>query len=755
MKNTPPYLDPQRPITERVADLMSRMTLEEKVGQMCQYLLPEDAFRATPRTGSSSCGQPAEDIVADSDDSTMRYDAEERKSVAAMIAKGQIGSILSVTDPVLVNQAQALTEESRLKIPLLFGIDAIHGNAMHAGATVFPAPIGLAASWDTDLVRRVARATAEEVRSCNLHWTFSPNVDVLRDGRWGRAGETFGEDPYLVGQMGIAMTEGYQTADETDTYVMACAKHYIAGGEPNNGLNFAAMDMSERSLREVYLPPFADAVTAGVDTVMAAHNEVNGVPCHGNHYLLTEILREQLGFEGFIVSDFTDISRLFTLHKVATSIQDADRQAVEAGIDMHMHGPGFLDEVIDLVEGGILAQDQVDRAVSKILDAKFRVGLFENRYVDVDPQTTGLSTTAHQALALESARKSIVLLKNERALLPINPEIRRIFVTGPNANSQALLGDWAMEQPEDNVVTVLRGVRRATGYHTAVDFLDCGSLLSISEDAIRAAAQQATVADVAVVVVGENPLRTAPDKTEGENVPRSSLALPGKQHELVEAVIRSGTPTVVVLINGRPQAIPWIADHAAAIVEAFHPGMQGGQAIADVLFGATNPGGRLPYTVPRSVGQIRAIYNHRPGDYFRSYQDIPNAPLYPFGFGLSYTTFTYADLVAPKSVQTGDDIEVKVTVANTGARSGDEVVIVTLHDRYASVTRPVQEVVAFQRVTLAAGESTTVHFVIEARQMSLYNRNMMRVIEPGAFGMTVGTLHTTIEVLGEEPYALP
>jgi beta-glucosidase len=744
-----PYLDPGLPVQDRVKDLLERMTLEEKVGQMCQYLLPD--LPLIPQAGPTPEPASGEDTAAtmvggDTDDSTMHYTEASQQTVPSLIAQGLIGSILSETDPERLNEAQALAEQSRLGIPLLLGIDAIHGNAMHRGATVFPAPIGLAATWDTDLVTRVAKATAREMHACNLHWTFSPNVDVLRDGRWGRSGETFGEDPYLVGRMGVAMVRGYQDEESPEHYVMACAKHYIAGGEPPNGLNFAAMDLSERGLREVFLPPFADAVAAGVDTVMAAHNEVNGVPCHGNHYLLTEVLRDELGFDGFIVSDWTDVARLFTLHHVATSIQDADRMAVEAGIDMHMHGPGFLEPIVELVEAGELGEERIDAAVARILEAKFRLGLFENRYVDPDATLDILGAAAHRELALESARESVVLLTNVDGVLPLNKELTRIFVTGPNADNQTILGDWSVAQPDEEVVTILQGIRNLVRDGTVVDYLDCGTILEIDDDAIESSGDRARVAEIAIVVAGENPLRYTPDKTEGENVARTDLGLAGRQRELIETVVASGTPTIVVLVNGRPLSVTWVAEHAAALVEAFHPGTLGGQAVAEVLFGETNPSGRLPYTVPRSVGQLRAVYNHRPGDYFRQYQLTPNAPLFPFGHGLSYTTFDYETITVPKTVKAGEDVTIEVTVSNTGKRAGDDVVIGYLHDDFAGVTRPVKEVVAFKRIHLEAGESRTVTLTIKADQLALYDVEMSRVVEPGDFTLYIGseTAHFTV-----------
>ena len=735
----PPYLNPDLPVETRVEDLLRRMTLEEKVGQMCQYLLPAiplDLPEEALRPDLQRTGDPRR--LTDGDDSTPHYSPEDERSVPALLAAGLIGSILSETDPERLNAAQALALRSRLKIPLLFGIDAIHGHAMHRGSTVFPAPIGLAATWDPDLVTRVAKATAREMRACNLHWTFSPNVDVLRDGRWGRSGETFGEDPYLVSRLGVAMVRGYQDENDPPNRVLACAKHYIAGGEPPNGLNFAAMDLSERGLREVFLPPFAAAVEAGVATVMAAHNEVNGVPCHGNRYLLTEVLRHELGFEGFVVSDWTDVARLHTLHHVATSLQDADRLAVLAGIDMHMHGPGFLEPVVAMVRDEKLPEARINEAVRRILAAKFRLGLFEHPFVDPGEAVSLLASDEHRALALEAARKSIVLLKNEGGILPLDEKVGRIFLTGPQADSQMILGDWSVEQPAEHVITILEGIQAQVGADTVVDYLPSGGVLSISDEIITTAGTRAAQADIAIVVVGENPLRYMEDKTEGENVARADLDLPGRQQALVEAVVSSGTPTVVVLINGRPLSVSWIAEHAAALLEAFHPGMLGGQAIAEVLFGTVNPSGRLPYTVPRTVGQLRAVYNHRAADYFRHYRLTPNEPLFPFGFGLSYTAFRYESVEVPEKILVGDDVPVAVTVTNTGNRAGDEVIIVYLRDDYAMVTRPVKEVAAFCRVHLASGETRRVELTISADRLALYDQAMQRVIEPGTFRVLVG-----------------
>ncbi len=728
-----PYLNAQLPIEDRVNDLLQRMTLEEKVGQMCQYVFPKDV---------SVSGDPP---AADADDFSVQYTSEERQVIPDLIRRGCIGSILSETDPERLNALQRLASNSRLGVPLLFATDAIHGNAMHTGSAVYPAPISLAATWDCDLAERIARATALELRASNLHWTFSPNVDVARDGRWGRFGETFGEDPYLIGELGKAMVRGYQgDLSNPNEQVLACAKHFIAGGEPPNGINIASMDLSERALREVFLPPFQAAVEAGVETVMAAHNDVNGIPCHGNFYLMTEVLRDELGFKGFIVSDWTDIPRLFTLHRVATSVKEADRMAVESGIDMHMHGPGFLEPICEEVRAGTLPEFVIDAAARRILTAKFRLGLFE--HLQVEPPPTPVRPE-NQALALEAARKSIILLRNEDQLLPLSPTRGPILVTGPNAHNQSILGDWVMPQPPENIVTVLDGIRALAGSGTAVTYYDCGDLLAIGEEQIQQAAQMAAQAAVAVVVVGENPLRYTKTKTEGENVDRSDLDLPGQQLQLVQAIAATGTPVVMVLVNGRPLSIPWVEGHIPAIVEALHPGMQGGQAVAEVLFGVTNPSGRLPFTVPYTVGQIRAIYNHRPSDYFRKYRLTPNEPLYPFGFGLSYTRFAYSHLQVPAQVISGEPAPVQVEVTNIGDRAGDEAVLLYLHDSYSSVTTPVRQIQGFQRVHLEPGQTQTVHFTLQPDQLALYNARMQRVIEPGEFEIYVADQTAAFEVV--------
>ncbi len=443
------YLNPEAPVNERVVDLMARMSLEEKVGQMCQFVSPSHMKAAE--------GNLSPEEIRKSDAHGF-YPGIHSSDILEMIQQGKIGSFLHVENIEEANELQKMADSSRLRIPLLMGIDAIHGHGMYKdGSTIFPSPITLASSWDTSLVKKISQATAKEMRATGYHWTFSPMVEVSRDARWGRIGETFGEDPWLVGLMGRAMVQGYQEKDfSKPTNVIACSKHFVGGSEPVNGLNFAPLDVSERQLREIWLKPYKMTAEAGVYTFMAAHNEIFDVPCHANSFILTDVLKKEWGFNGFVVSDWTDVKRLHTLHKIAESVKEADKLAVNAGIDMHMHGPGFYDEVIELVTEGKIPEQRIDEAVKAILYAKFQLGLFENRYVDHKKAEKVVLSKEHKQLALEATRKSIVLLKNN-GILPLSKEPRKIFITGPNANNQTVVGDWVLQQPDENIITLLEG----------------------------------------------------------------------------------------------------------------------------------------------------------------------------------------------------------------------------------------------------------------------------------------------------------
>jgi beta-glucosidase len=729
------YKDPQKPVEERVADLLSRMTLEEKVAQMCQYVGPEHIRESIARTKGEK--------IAKNDDAQGFYQNLSVNDLLKMTENGMVGSFLHVVTVEESNQLQRLALKSRLQIPLIIGIDAIHGNAMVSGTTVYPTPITMASSFDTVLVRKSSIETAFEMRATGSQWTFMPNLDVARDARWGRIGETFGEDPYLVSRMGVAMIKGFQGDNlNGKNTVLACMKHLIAGSEPSNGTNAAPMDVSERTLREVFLPPYKAAIQeAKVWTGMAAHNELNGIPCHGDKWLLDDIIRKEYNFKGFIVSDWMDIERMSDLHRYAPTFEDAFYESVVAGVDMHMHGPGYLEGVVKLVKSGRLSEKQIDLACSRILETKFRLGLFENPFGDEKEYPKILFNNTHQQTALELAEKSIVLLKNEGNLLPLDfSRFNNIFVTGPNANNQSILGDWALRQPDENVITLLEGIQQVAGAEK-VSFYDYGSdVRSTDATKITEAVTMARKADVAIVVVGENPLRYMRNqKTTGENLDRMTLDLLGQQDELVEQIRKTGIPVIVVLVGGRPLTINRIAENVPAIVQAWEPGSMGGLALANILSGKVNPSGKLPVTIPRHVGQIQMIYNHKPSQYFHPYIDGPSTPLFPFGFGLSYNLFEFSDLTVDKTVASKNStFRVSCTVTNTGKQAGTEIVQLYIRDEYSSVTRPVKELKDFARVELKPGECKSVSFCVTPDKLAFYDRNMNYVVERGDFEIMVG-----------------
>lgn len=726
----PDYQNPALSAEARTDDLLARMTLVEKVGQMCQFVGIEH-IKKTEKHLSLAEMQAG--------DAHGIYPDLHSSKIPGLIERGEIGSFLHVKNPAEANELQSHAAKGRLGIPLLIGIDAIHGNGLVSGSTIYPTPLTMASSWNLDLVRRANVETAREMRANGAQWAFTPNVDIARDARWGRVGETFGEDTHLVAEMGVAVIEGFQQGDFTGHEKgIATAKHFVAGGDPINGLNLSPMDVSLRSLRQDYFPPFAKAVDAGVFSFMAAHNEINGVPAHANRFLFTDVLRGEWGFEGFVVSDWLDIERLNTMHRVAESQKEAVYQSVDAGLDMHMHGPDFLEPLVVLVEEGRISEARIDEAVRPILLAKFRLGLFERAIVDLDDAKASMFTAEHQATALELARQGIVLLKNEDDILPLAASTR-VFVIGPNADSHAILGDWVFEQPEENVTTVVEGLR-AVGAAT-IDFYDVGDRVKqIDEKHFAAARRRARTADVAIVVVGENALRqNHKGKTGGENVGRSSIGLFGRQLELVQAVHASGTPTIVVLVNNRPLAEPWIADNVAAVIEAWEPGALGGRALAEILFGKVNPSGKLPITIPYSAGHIQSIYNHKPSALVRRYVDAPTRNLWEFGDGLSYTEFAYSSLQLSRSTIASDEsLVASVIVTNVGDRTGDEVVQLYLRDDFSRVTRPVKELKGFERISLAAGEARRVEFEITPETLAYYDLDMEWRVEPGDFTVMVG-----------------
>ena len=730
-----PYLDSDLDVKKRVEDLMNRMTLYEKACQMNQFVGLEHMKKAEKDLSP-------EDMKKS--DAQGFYKGVFSEDVKQMIINGQIGSFLHVITAKEANYLQQLASKSKLKIPLLIGIDAIHGNALYRGATVYPSPITIASTWDENNSYDVGIQTALEMRSTGSHWAFTPNIDVMRDARWGRVGETFGEDPYLVTQMGTAMINGLQQGDFTGTKkVIACAKHLIAGSEPINGLNLSPMDISERTLNEIYLPPYKSAVDAGVFSIMAAHNEVNGVPSHSNKKLMTNIIRNEWGFDGFYVSDWLDIERLETLHKVARNFKEAVYLAVDAGIDMHMHGPNFPELVVELVNEGVLSEERVNYACSKILEAKFKLGLFENRFVDEDDISKKIFNQHHTETALKLARQGIVLLKNNDVLPLVSPKNskNKILVTGPNANNQSILGDWHSAQPDENVYTVFEGIKKiGTEMGYLVDYHNSNeNIKRISEKDISKTIEIANEYDLIVLVVGDNSMRYKwNQKTAGENTARAELNLAGKQLELAMRLKESGKNIIVVYVNGRPISEPWISENINAIIEAWEPGSYGGLAVAEIMFGKINPSGKLPLTVARSVGQLKMFYNHKHSMYFRDYAMQTNKPLYSFGFGLSYTKF---DISTPKlnsSKFKKGILSVLVNVKNVGEISGDEIVQLYISDKYSSITRPVKELKAYQRVSLKPGESKEIVFELNKSAFAYYDSEMNYIVDAGDFDILVG-----------------
>ena len=723
------YLDSNYSDQERVEDLLTRMTLEEKVAQMCQYV-------GLNYLSSENESSLTEEIL--NSDSKASYKGFLKKDIAQMVVDGKIGSFLHVLEPQESNILQALALKSRLKIPLIIGIDAIHGNGMVKGTTVYPSPITISSSFTDTLAYQVGIQTAKEIRAAGSHWAFTPNIDVLRDPRWGRVGETFGEDPLLVSNMGSSMIKGLQETNK----VIACAKHFIAGSEPVNGLNASPMDISDRNMREIYLKPFKKAVESGVYSVMAAHNELNGIPCHMNKYLMTDILREELQFKGFIVSDWMDIERIHTLHKIAENNKDASFLSVDAGMDMHMHGPYFLEHVVELVKENKISEKRIDESVRKILLAKIKLGLFENPFIDLEELDNKIFTKEHKNTSLEIARKSIVLLKNSNRTLPINFEKKnRILVTGPNANNHSILGDWTKPQPEENVVTIFEGIEKIgsqKGFE--VDFFDSNSdILNISENDILSTVDIAKDYDYVFVVVGDNSLRHLnKKKTAGENMARSKINLAGNQLKLVKSLEKLTNKLVVVYVNGKPIAEPWIEDNIDAIIEAWEPGSFGGQAVGEIIFGDVNPSGKLPLTFPRSVGQLQMVYNHKPSQYFHKYAQEKITPLYPFGHGLSYSEFVYSNLVVKKSTIKDSTINISFSLTNESEFEGEEVVQLYFRDSYSSVTRPIKELLDYKRISMKPNESKQIYFNIPIKKLAFYDINMKNCVEKGNFEFMVG-----------------
>ena len=725
------YKNTKAPIEKRVEDLLGRMTLEEKVGQMNQFVGLEYLKENRANINGGDALNKNENVY---------YPSVSLDQIAQWTSQGIIGSYLQIFTVEEANYLQTLAMKSRLKIPILFGIDAIHGNAMCANNTVYPTNIGMACSFDTDMAYKVARQTAEEMRATNLHWAFNPNVEVARDARWGRVGETYGEDPYLVSLMGAATVCGYQRNLNTNQDVLACIKHFVAGSEPLCGKNVSPADLSERTLREVFFPPFKKGVDAGALSLMVAHNELNGIPCHSNSWLMENVLRKEWKFQGFIVSDWMDVEHLYEVHHTAENLKEAYYQAIMNGLDMHMQGIHWQEMVTELVKEGRIPMSRIDESVRRILMTKFKLGLFEHPYANAKDVKKVCMSAEHMNTALEAARNSIVLLKND-GILPLQADkYKRVLVTGINADSQNILGDWSLEQG-DKVSTVLKGLRQVAP-NTEFDFVDQGiNPKTMTAERVNEAVEHAKNCDLNIVVAGEYMIRAHwNDRSDGENSDRSDLNLVGLQEELIEKLAATGKPTILILINGRPMSTEWAANNLPALVEAWAPGICGGQAIAEILYGKVNPSAKLAITVPRTVGQIQMIYNKKPSADYHPFVCSNDTPLFPFGFGKSYTTYEYKNLKLDASTtsRTGT-VTATVEITNTGNQEGVEIAQLYIHDKYSSVTRPVKELKDFSRVSLKPGETKEVSFRITPDKLAFYDQQMNYIVEPGEFEVLVGS----------------
>jgi len=715
-----------------VSELMKKMTVDEKIGQLNLVTAGEVTTGATASTG-----------------------------VEAKIAAGQIGGIFSMTTPKKIRAAQELAvNKTRLKIPMIFGLDVIHGYK-----TTFPIPLGLSATWDIPLIEKTARIAAQEATADGINWTFSPMVDISRDARWGRISEGSGEDPYLGSQIASAMVKGYQGNDlKAINTMMACVKHWALYGAAESGKDYNTTDMSLHRMYNEYFPPYKAAVEAGAGTVMTSFNDINGIPATANKWLVTDVLRKEWGFNGMVVTDYTGIAELMD-HGLG-DLQQVSALSLKAGVDMDMISEGFLNTLKKSLKEGKVSQADIDRACRLVLEAKYKLGLFEDpyRYCNEDRAKTELLTPANLKVARDAATKSFVLLKNDKQLLPLQKK-GTVAVIGPLANTRAnMVGTWSVSSDLVNTPSLVEGMQSVLGNQVKIVTHLGSNLLEDpvyqehatmfgrtiprdnrpESDIIAEALQTAAQADVIVAALGES------SEMSGESSSRTEIGIPAIQQRLLAALLKTGKPVVLVLFAGRPMTLTWENEHVPAILNAWFGGSETGAAVAEVLFGDVNPSGKLTATFPRNVGQLPIYYGHkstgRPlaegGSFqkFRSnYIDVINSPLYPFGYGLSYTTFDYSDLKLDKSsFKAGQSIQASVTLRNTGKYDGEEVVQLYIKDLVGSITRPVKELKGFQKVFLKAGESKVVTFTVSEEDLKFYNNDLKFVAEPGDFTLFIG-----------------
>jgi len=729
------YKDAKLSIEDRVADLLSRMTLEEKVAQI------------------SGGGNRDAGLIDTS--GTLPYKNAEAVFKELYDVDNKIGP----RQRALIHNAlqRYRMEKTRLGIPDLFFGEGLHGYMAYR-STSFPQALGLASTWDPVLVKQVFTAVGEEMGASGVGQAFTPVLDLARDPRWGRTEETYGEDPYLGSRMGVAAVEGLQGDSFfiDRHHVMATAKHFTAHGQPESGTNTAPANFSERVLRDSYLFAFEAAIREGrAGSVMASYNEIDGIPSHVNRWLLDKVLRQEWGFRGYVTSDGEGLQMLYRTHGVAADAAEAARKALAAGVDFDLSDGSVYRTLVQQVKEGKVPVSEVDRAAGRLLGAKFRLGLFDNPYVDPDYAEKITNSAEHQKLAEKAAEEAIVLLKNEGGLLPLDgKKVKTIAVIGPNA---AGVHQGGYSRDPGRGVSVLDGIRTRAGAGVEVLYSEGCKIttgkqgwagwyenntqladIKDQQASIRTAAETAKMADVAIVVVGETEATNREAWSEEHLGDRDSLDLLGAQDQLIQTFVETGVPTVVVLINGRPLSINYAATHVPAILEAWYVGQEGGTAVARVLFGDVNPGGKLPITFPRSVGQLPDFYNHKPSRN-RSYLFTSREPLFPFGHGLSYTTFKLENVrVEPAAIAPGASAKVTVDVTNTGDREGDEVPQLYIHQRVSTVTRPVLELRAFQRIHLRASEKATVTFTLTPESLAILDEGMQPVVEPGIFDILVG-----------------
>jgi beta-glucosidase len=750
----PLYKNPSQPVERRVEDLLARMTLEEKVAQMVTVWEHKDLIQAPdgafdPAKASAAFPNGLGQIARPSD----RRGVTVAAGGAAGAAAGSVGRDARETADYINAAQRWAMERTRLGIPILMHEESLHGYVAR-GATSFPQAIGLASTWDPELLTRIFSVAAREMRARGATLALAPVVDVARDPRWGRIEETYGEDPYLVGEMGLAAIRGFQgtTLPLSPDKVFVTLKHLTGHGQPENGTNVGPAPYGERTLREDFLPPFEKAVKQlPVRSVMASYNEVDGIPSHANRWLLTDLLRGEWGYQGAVVSDYFAIRELVTRHHMYSDIGDAAARALDAGVDAETPDGEAYAKLPELVRAGKVQVAQIDEAVRRILRLKFEAGLFEHPYADSKKALAREATPDAIALAREAGREAMVLLKNDRGVLPLDAgRIGRLAVLGTHARDTPIGG--YSDEPR-HVVSVLEGLQRESKGRFAVDYAEGVRITekrvwaadevklvpeAVNRRLIAEAVETARKADVVVMVLGDNEQTSREAWADAHLGDRSSLDLIGQQEDLARAIFALGKPTVVILLNGRPLSVNYLAREAPALIEGWYLGQETGNAVADVLFGRASPGGKLPVSIARDVGQLPVFYNRKPTAR-RGYLFGTTAPLYPFGYGLSYTSF---DIGAPRldraTIRANETVKVSVDVANTGRRAGDEVVQLYVRDDEASVTRPVLELKRFRRVTLQPGERRTVTFELTPDDFALWNPRMKRVVEPGTFTLSAG-----------------